>query len=136
MARVVVVLSLLAALSYGGSEPLQRQERLTLDELKQFAEKSSGLGGELRSFEYEGRKIAVVMRSFTSGVESSDFGVYAATKDGRYHRVLYREMVWGSFFRPAQDRDVIIVLLQPMSSHTEQVAFTFTISGCYDPQDK
>ena len=76
------------------------------------------------------------MRSFTSGVESSDFGVYAATKDGRYHRVLYREPVWGGSFHPAQDRDVITVHVQPMSSHTKQMAFTFTISGCYGPQDK
>jgi hypothetical protein len=137
MTRVVVFFSLLATLSCVGGEPFQRHERLTLDELKQFAEKSSGFGGELRFFEHEGKKIAVVTRSFTSGVQSSDLGVYAAGSDGRYHRVLYREPVWGSFLTPIQKGNLVTVIQEPR--HPPQGArdaFAFSITRCFDPQDK
>ncbi|HZT35143.1 MAG TPA: hypothetical protein VFA15_04420 [Nitrososphaera sp.] len=109
---------------------------MSLEELRRFAETSTAGGGTLQSFEHEGHKIEVVTRCFTSGVRSSDFGVYAPAADGRYHRVLYREPIWGAFFHAVQDGDVINVDLQPQSSGKGKPVFTFTISGCYEPQIK
>ena len=86
-------------------------------------------------FHHNGRTIAVVTRCFTSGIRSSDLGVYAAGSDGRYHRVLYREPVWGSLFRSTQSGDAIRVSLQA-DGDTETSAFTFMISSCFDPVDE
>ncbi len=127
---------MLAAALHAATADSAQPPSLSGEELKEFCERTTIGGGSLTTFEHGGRKIAVVMRCFTSGVRSSDFGVYAALPDGRYHRVLYREPLWGSFFRPSQAGDLIAVFLQPMSSHAESVVFTFTISGCYTPQDK
>src|SRR5689334_13234189 len=96
--RVVAVLYLFVAASlYADTSPVPHEASLSLEELKQFSEHTTGGGGRLETFENAGHKIAVVMRCFTSGVRSTDFGVYAANREGRYYRVPYREPIWGSF---------------------------------------
>ena len=136
MRAVSVAFLLLVVSVFAETSPFDPAPRLSLNDLKQFTEKTTMGGGVLRTFEHAGRKIAVVMRCFTSGVRSSDFGVYAATPGGLYRKIWYREPVWGSFFRPVQDGDLITVRLEPSSPQDEKLAFTFTISGCFDLQDE
>ena len=71
------------------------------------------------------------MRSYTSGVRSSDLHVFIRTKGGRYFEVLSRTQLWGSHLVAAQDGDTIHVTTDP----EHRALIDFTISGCFDPQD-
>lgn len=101
----------------------EREHALSAEELQAFSQ--SAMGGTVDKFVHDGKEVAVVMRSFTSGVRSSDLGVYAKGATG-YMRVLYREPIWGSHLKAMQDGDTITILTDP----DKTVLLTFTISGC------
>jgi hypothetical protein len=54
----------------------------TEEKLKTWAQTSTWGGGRVEMIDFAGRRLALVYRSYTSGVKSSDAAVYAATDNG------------------------------------------------------
>jgi hypothetical protein len=103
-------LTFLAGASLAIAGTTEVEPALTAEELQTFSQ--SALGGNVEIFSHGGKEIAVVTRSFTSGVRSSDLGVYA--KHGAcYVRVLYREPIWLSHLNATQDGDTITISTEP-----------------------
>jgi hypothetical protein len=119
-------LAILAGTWLATAGALDREPTLSAEELQTFSQ--SALGGKVEMFTHNGKEIAVVTRSFTSGVRSSDLGVYAK-RDAGYVRVLYREPIWMNHLAVTQDGDTITIRTEP----AKRPLLTFTISGSFLP---
>ena len=131
MRSLLFVLTLLTFATQTFAGTFERQPDLSADELQAFAKESTGLGGTARTFTHGIHEVALVMRSHTSGIRSSDLHVFIHTKGGRYFEVLSRSALWGNHLVATQDGDTIRVTTDP----EQRALLDFTISGCFDPQD-
>ena len=87
-------------------EAVFKAEFSSTDEMTRWAASSTLGGGQVNEMTFDGRKLAVVLRSYTSGVKSSDIAVYAEN-NGTWSLVKSHPPVWNTWIETRTFRDHI-----------------------------